>query len=119
MTNFDDLLDHAKDVAQTAGDKAQDFINIAKINVEISDINRKLTKNFANLGILYYKSIKDNTNESEKMDPIIEELDLLKKELADKKNEITSIKNTKKCLVCGAQMPLNETVCPKCGAENQ
>lgn len=119
MTNFDDLFDRAKDAAQTAGNKAQDFINIAKINVEISDINRKLTKNFADLGILYYKSLKDNTDESEKMSPIIEELDLLKNELADKKSEITSIKNTKKCSVCGAQMPLNASVCPKCGDDNQ
>lgn len=116
MTDFNELIDKAKDIAQTAGEKSQEIYQISKLKVEITQLKMKLEKSFASIGKQYYECQKAG-DELPDFAALIEEIDLLKADIEEKKDCISQLKNSIRCTVCGADVDKDDPFCPKCGAQ--
>ena len=116
MADLNEIIDKAKDLAQTAGEKSQDIYQISKLKVEITQLNMKLDKNYGSIGKKVYNSIKEG-NEMPDFAASIEEIDLLKADIEEKKDLISAIKNAIRCPSCGADVNEDDPFCPKCGSQ--
>lgn len=116
MPTFDEIMNKAKELAQTAGDKSQEVYAVAKAKIEISDLERKIQKNFASIGKTFYECEKSGEAMPD-TSALIEEIDLLKKEIEDKESEICKVKSNAVCPNCGADIVSGNDFCPKCGSK--
>lgn len=115
MADLNEILDKAKDLAQTAGEKSQELYQISKLKMEITQLKMKVDKNYNAIG----KTVYEKTKAQEALPDFaarIEEIDLLKADIEEKKDIISSIKNTVRCASCGADVSEDDPFCPKCGA---
>lgn len=116
MANFDEIIEKAKEIAQTAGEKSQEVYLISKYKVAIAELKMKKEKNFASIGKKVYDAAKEGTDAPD-FSAIIEEIDLLNADIEEKKDLISAIKNTVRCSECGADISADDPFCPKCGAQ--
>lgn len=116
MPAFDEIVNKAKEIAHTAGDKSQEVYEVAKLKIEISSLERKLDTNYVSMGKQCYNSIKNNEDFPD-FKASVEEVDLLKADISEKQDQINRIKNTVKCESCGAEVASDNSFCPKCGAK--
>ena len=112
--NFNDIIEKAKELAQTAGEKSQEFYQVSKLKLEISELKMKREKNFASIGKQFYEAKKADEQQPD-FEAIIEEIDLLNADIEEKKDLISSIKQTVRCESCGADIASDDPFCPKCG----
>ena len=52
MAAFEDVLSCAKSVAQTAGRKTEEFVELTKLRVKIADLRREIAALYEGLGRL-------------------------------------------------------------------
>ena len=116
MADFNEILDKAKDFAQCAGEKSQEIYQISKLKIEITQLNMKLDKNFASIGKKVYDSVKADKDIPD-FAANIEEIDLLKADIEEKKDSISALRNSIRCKECGADVDPSDPFCPKCGSE--
>ena len=116
MANFDEVVEKAKEYAQIAAEKSQEVYQISKLKIEIVDTKRKIDKNFASIGKKYYDAVKAGEDLPD-FNANIEEVDLLKAEIAEKQEKIAELKNTVTCANCGADVDADNDFCHKCGSQ--
>ncbi|MBR0414180.1 MAG: zinc ribbon domain-containing protein [Clostridia bacterium] len=116
MADINQVIDKAKELAQTASEKSQEIYQISKCKVEIAQLNMKLDKNYASIGKKVYDATKLGQDLPD-FAALIEEIDLLKADIEEQKDIISSLKNTVRCAACGADVDIDDPFCPKCGAQ--
>lgn len=116
MADINEVLDKAKVLASTASEKSQELYQISKNKVEIAQLNMKLDKNYMSIGKKVYDAVKAG-KELPDFAALIEEIDLLKADIEEKRDIISAIKNTVRCPSCGADINEDNSFCPKCGAQ--
>ena len=113
--NINELIDKAKELAQTAGEKSQELYQISKLKIEITELKMKKDKNFGSIGKKVYDSIKAG-EELPDLAALVEEIDLLSADIEEKKDQISALKNSVRCAECGADISPDDPFCSKCGA---
>ena len=114
MAFFDDLGRKLTSVSQTAVQKTKDVADIAKINSEISELERTVNNLYNQIGKLYVtKHAADCENEFSGM---IGSLLEAEKKIADRRQKIQDIKGVIRCEKCGAEIPVGAAFCSACGA---
>ena len=109
------FLDKAKELVGITGQKTEEVINVQKLRFSAASVTNKISKNYENLGKLYYQSKVSGKDETENLTPIIEEIDKLTEELESLKNQIAEIKGSIICSKCKEQVSETCEFCPKCG----
>ena len=106
-----------KKVTQTSQDamkKTKEFAEIAKLNTQISDEEKRLNKIYMNLGRLYYQLYGNQ--------PSLEFKDLCLAIEGSLKNVehyevmVNELRGIKRCESCGTEMPIDSTFCQTCGS---
>lgn len=116
--NWNEIIEKARDLAKTATEKSQEFYQISKLKIEITELKAKKEKNFAAIGKKLYESKKAG-EETPDFDAEMEEIDLLDAEIEAKKDAIAVLKNASRCPNCGADVDEDDPFCPKCGTNLQ
>ena len=116
MADINEILDKAKDLAQTAGEKSQEIYHISKLKFEITQLKMKVDKNYASIGKKVYESKKEE-KELPDFSAQIEGIDLLKADIEEKRDLISTLKNAVRCPSCGADVSEDDPFCPKCGSQ--
>ena len=116
MADINEILDKAKDLAQTAGEKSQEIYQISRLKFEITQLKMKVDKNYASIGKKVY-DCKKGEKELPDFCAQIEEIDLLKADINEKRDLISALKNAVRCPGCGADVSEDDPFCPKCGAQ--
>lgn len=115
MSFFDDLGKKISSASQEAIAKTKDFADIAKLNSNISDEERKMNAAYIEIGKTYFENhASDFENCYEAQFTTIKEA---KEKIEDLERQIIEIKGVIKCPKCGAEVPKTATVCPICNAE--
>ena len=96
MADINEVLDKAKVLASTASEKSQELYQISENKVEIAQLNMKLDKNYMSIGKKVYDAVKAG-EELPDFAALIEEIDLLKADIEEKRDIISAIKNTVRC----------------------
>ncbi len=115
MAFFDDLKSKVSETTQSAGQKAKNVAETAKMNSQISDLTKSITGLYNEVGMKYYESNKDSAEpEYRELFDKISEAFAKREEL---KEQIRSIKGINVCNNCGAEVPAGQKFCSGCGSQ--
>ena len=108
------------DTAESAGKKACEAANKAKIKFALANMQSDLDELFEELGRLYYSSISTGASNGTKESAVITKIDSLKSDMEILKAEVGVFpRKGKICAACGKTIPKNAGFCPYCGEEAQ
>ena len=114
MAFFDDLGKKLTSVSQTAVQKTKDVADIAKINAEISELERTANHLYFQIGKLYVA--KHTTDYESDFAGMIASVIESERKIAECRQRIQDIKGVVRCEKCGADIPVGAAFCSYCGA---
>jgi hypothetical protein len=117
MGTFEDVVFKAKSVADAAGKKTVELVEITKLSLAISDAKKKIDKIFCEMGKIIYDAVKDDsdcTDEIKAKALIVDDHIVMLNQLNEK---LAHIKCMKKCAACCADNQKVSVYCHKCGAK--
>jgi ribosomal protein L40E len=119
MDSISKLAKTVGDQATIASKKANDALEIAKINTSIKSEEDKIQKVQCEIGkIIFEKFEKGEPVDSEVLESC-SKINEIRNNIEVLKQKIILIKNVKICHNCKAEVALNATFCNKCGAKQE
>ena len=113
MAFFDDLGKKISSASQSAVQKTKEMAEIAKLNSQISDEEKKLNSYYSQIGKLYIQIHRNDFGAE------FAELMTAVKQSEDKivscKKTIEDVKGIARCVKCGAEIPSTAAFCNACG----
>lgn len=113
MAFFDEIGKKLSQTGQAAVQKTKQMADVAKLNSDISDEEKKVTNIYYQIGQLYVSLHNDNPEPD--FEVLIEQLNESQIQIKNLKQQIQDIKGVKRCTTCGAEIPNNATFCSSCG----
>lgn len=101
--------------AETAGKKANEFVEITKLNVAVMNLQAEIDSAYKKIGAAVYEAKSDDSITAEVVGRIIEEIDLKFDELRAIKEKIGGLKKEKKCPKCEQDNYEHANYCANCG----
>lgn len=117
MAMFEDVVSRVKDVAETAGRKTSELVELGKIKIKIADLRREIAAACEGLGRLMYDSSVSGENIDDMVEACVAHIGELTAQKEALEEKVMESKNVIRCAGCGA---LNETTalfCNQCGAK--
>ncbi len=114
MTTFEDVLSCAKSVAQTAGRKTEEIVELTKLRVKIADLRRETAALYEGLGRLIYDSRTANEPVDDMVEACVEQLKELEAQIVKLEDRVMESKNVVRCS-CGCLNVNTATFCNQCG----
>ena len=117
MGVLEDVILNAKVVLNNVGKKAGDLVDISKLRISAAEINHEIENQYREIGRCVYQAAKDEVDNAETIDELIQGIDELAEQLELGDDKIKELKNENLCAACGAALPKNAQFCCKCGAK--
>ena len=117
MANINEFINTAKELADLAGKKAGEAVEVSKLKINNVKINGELQKTYEKLGAFVYKYKKNGEVNDELIDMCVKEIDDLLSALEANEQKINETRHKIKCADCGAINDLQASYCAKCGAQ--
>ena len=116
---FEEFMDKAKIVADTATRKTGEVVDMGKLRYEIKQTQWDIEKTYAKLGAIVYESRKSSENFDEVIELAISEIDSLCSKLKELELRLRAHKKVVKCENCGKENARNFLFCSRCGSNLQ
>ena len=113
MAFFDEIGKKLSQTGQMAVQKTKEMADIAKLNSNISDEEKKISNAYFQIGQLYVSLHNDDFESDFEM--LIAQLKESQNSVEVLKKQIQDVKGVKRCTTCGAEIPNNATFCSSCG----
>lgn len=114
------IISEIKNAADKVAKKSNELFEVSKVKLNISNIKSEINNNYKLLGKIVYESQKNEFSEdAEKIEEIITNIDELNEKLFELSEIISSYKNEKVCPKCGKNTDKNTVYCPSCGFKYQ
>ncbi|MBR5540203.1 MAG: hypothetical protein IKU56_02360 [Clostridia bacterium] len=117
MAKFEDVVSRVKDVAETAGRKTGELVELGKMKLKIADLRREIAGAHEGLGRLMYDSRKSGEPVDDMVDACIDHISALHAEIDELEERIMDSKNVVRCHGCGAFNENTAVFCNQCGAK--
>ncbi len=117
MTTFDDVFSKAKSVAETAGKKTSEMIEVTRLKLQAAEMEKDIAAMLEGLGRLVYESRKEDADVAGKLDDCCLKLDERYAELVKVRAKIDEYRNQVTCKNCGAQNADDAVYCKRCGVK--
>ncbi|MBP5304175.1 MAG: hypothetical protein J6Z00_04750 [Clostridia bacterium] len=117
MSTFDEILNKAKQGADIVGRKTSDFVEVTRLRMAVSDVEKEIAETFEGLGRLVYDARKSGEDVDEMITACIENVEDLEEEADMLREQIYAYKNMRKCKECGSVNASDAEFCNKCGAK--
>lgn len=117
MTTMEEVFCKAKELADTAGKKTGEWVNLGKLKLEAAENERAITAKLEQIGSIAYEAHKNNTDCAEALSPLFEEVSALEAKAAELAEKIDELRRTRHCDACGKNNPADAAYCQKCGKE--
>lgn len=115
MDFFNKIGQQVASGASAVANKTKDLTGSAKVNLQISQDESKITAYYTEIGKAFYESHKNNPPEAQAA--VFANITALKEKISQAKTHLQQIKGTKACTNCGAQIDANTAFCASCGAK--
>lgn len=110
----------AKGAAESATDAARaagQMIDLAKLNVQIYDLNRERDEALLKLGEVMYNAHLGQMEDDKELERLLARTDRLTDRLAELRERVTALRHTKCCPHCGADCGQSDKFCRRCGKD--
>ena len=107
--------DAAADGARAAGKKAGQMVDVAKLNVQLFDLNGEYNDILRQLGQVMYDTHKGEVPENDQVSELLARADEKALKIAELKGRIADLKQSQACPVCGEPCGKNDKFCRSCG----
>lgn len=109
--------DAAADSARAAGKKAGQMVDVAKLNVQLFDLNGEFNDILRQLGQVMYQTHLGQAPESAAVNEQLKQADELSAKISDLKARISDLKQAQTCPGCGAPCGKGDKFCRACGTQ--
>lgn len=118
MSNFDNFMNKARDVAGAAAHKTGEVVELSKLKLQSVKLGNTIQKAYEELGSAYYNSAKFNASTPEQLNACVEKLDQLLKEQDDLNQQIKAAGKPHSlfCATCGYENAAGASFCSRCGS---
>jgi hypothetical protein len=116
MSFFKKITDTVSKGVSTATEKAQQTVEITRLNSQISGKRKEIEKLYADIGESVYSAYRahDLSLAESKVIPLCEEVTAIHEEIHTLDDRINELRNEKTC-VCGQRVTYDVRFCPSCG----
>ena len=108
--------DAAADSARAAGKKAGQMVDVAKLNVQLFDLNGEYNGLLRQLGQVMYDTHRGEAPENETVTGLLTQADEKAERIAELKGRIADLKQASSCPACGEPCGRGDKFCRHCGA---
>lgn len=106
--------DAAADTARVAGRKAGQMVDVAKLNVQLFDLNGELDEVLRQLGQVMYDAHQGR--EGGDVDGLLAKADDVNARREEVKERIAALRQARTCSACGTVCARDDKFCKGCGA---
>ena len=107
--------DTAADTARVAGRKAGQMVDVAKLNVQLFDLNGEFSDILKKLGQVMYDTHQGQAEDGEQITALLDRADELSEKTAELKERIAALRQSRSCPNCGAMCGRDDRFCRRCG----
>ena len=107
--------DATVDAARVAGKRAGQMVDVAKLNVQLFDMNGEFNDLMRQLGQVMYSAHKGEEQEGDCVTDLLLKADEAEAKIAELKTRIADLRRAKNCPSCGAACGKDAKFCPNCG----
>ena len=111
---IDEIFEGVIDIANKAGKKTTELVDVSKIKIDIAGINNEIKHANEKLGVLTYNAAR-KCGDKTLIDLCINELDSLYAKLEVYKLKLDEAKSVRRCVKCGTANGLKAVYCYVCG----
>ncbi len=115
MTTMEEVICKAKELAETAGKKTGELVNLGKLKLEAAENERAISEKLEQIGSTVYEAHKNAASAEDALTPLFEEVDALKAKAAELNEKMDELRRTRHCDACGKNNPNDATFCQNCG----
>lgn len=115
MASVEDVLNKAKDVADAVGKKTEELVEIGKMKMEISRLEKEISIIMEGLGRLMYNNREEKADITEQTTACMEQADELNARVAELRNKVAACQHQLRCPQCGSMNTQDSDYCKKCG----
>ena len=108
--------DTAVDTARVAGKRAGQMVDVAKLNVQLFDLNGEFNDILRQLGQVMYDA-HTGADSRDDVTALLARADETAARAAEVKGRIADLRHAQDCPVCGASCGKDDKFCRACGAE--
>ena len=109
--------DAAADSARAAGKKAGQMVDVAKLNVQLFDLNGEYNDLMRQLGQVMYETHSGQVADSALVTDLLNQADERKARINELKSRISGLKQAQVCPGCGEPCGRNDKFCRACGKQ--
>ncbi len=108
------ITDTITETGKNVGEKTKQVGNTAKLNAKIISSERAISENYTLIGKYYYDMYKENPDAeiADAVNAVTASLETIE----EMKDQLLALKGLVKCDKCGANCPIEDAFCGKCGA---
>ena len=107
--------DAANQTARVAGKKAGQMVDVAKLNVQLFDLNGEYNEVLRQLGQVMYDTHRGRAPDGDQITVLLDRADELSGKIAELKDRIAALRQSKTCPACGAVCGKDDKFCRRCG----
>lgn len=117
MGFIEDTAVTAKDFLDAAVRKTNETVEIQRLKVAVTRKGHELTTEFAELGRLYFDSVKQEADITEEAAPVIASIEEKMSEFAELKRKLSEARGQQICGECGRVNDADAVYCSTCGTK--
>ena len=107
--------DAAANTARVAGRRAGQLVDVAKLNVQLFDLNGEFNDILRQLGQVMYDTHLGQETGGESVTRLLSRADEVAAKTAEVKDRISTLRHTQTCPGCGASCSKEDKFCRSCG----
>ena len=115
MAFFEDLGKKISKASQSVVDKGKEIADITKINLAISDEERRLDESYKKIGKLFVEKVADRAEGD--FAELVEAVHASQTKIGEYKKQIKDIKGIAVCPKCASEIQADAIFCNHCGAK--
>ncbi len=110
-------VSEAEKLTKVVADKTSNIVDVTKLNISLSDTEKKINKLYASIGEIVYADFANDTQLPEKLTELCEQIAEFKNEADSIRGQIAELKASVACPACGVPNGKESEYCSKCGAK--
>ena len=107
--------DAAAGATRAAGKRAGQMVDVARLNVQLFDLNGDFNEILRKLGQVMYDTHQGRMESGEHVRQLLRDADELSARIAELKERIAALRQSQVCPACGAPCGKEDKFCRRCG----